>query len=133
MGLYDGVRGEKEPEEGEQNEESSNPIEPETRINLTGNQTHVRTYQVTGSLNPDVSNLILYTIHPVIEMLTRVIYSFSCTIYWGWNQVIQYHRTLPTIGTFTSLSQIEEYIRQCEFQSLSLEDEGVWSKAYLPA
>ena len=41
---------------------------PETTINLIDIQTHVRTYQVTGSLNQDVSNLILDTICPVIEM-----------------------------------------------------------------
>ena len=41
---------------------------PETRINLIENQTHIRTYQVTGSLSHDVSNLILDTICPIIEM-----------------------------------------------------------------
>ena len=48
---------------------------PETRINLIKNQTHIRTYQVTGSFNYDVSNLILNTICPVIQMRMRVIYS----------------------------------------------------------
>ena len=88
---------------------------------------------MTGSLNHDVSNLILDTIHPVIQMRTRVIYSFSCLIYQGRNQIVEYHRTLPTNDTFTSLSQIEEYIRQCELRHLNLDDEGVWSKAYFPA
>ena len=65
MGLYERIKG-KEPEE--QHEESSNPLEPETRINLIENQTRVRTYHVTGSLNHDISNLILDTICPVIKM-----------------------------------------------------------------
>ena len=65
MGLYERFKG-KEPEE--QSEESSNPTEPETIINLTGNQNRIRTHQVTGSLNHDISNLILHTIHPVILM-----------------------------------------------------------------
>ena len=132
MGLYERVRGEKEPEE-EKNEESSNSVEPGTRINLIKSQTHVRTYQVTGSLSHDVSNLILHTICPNIKVRMRVIYSFSCSIYQRWNQVVQYYGTLFPNGTFTSLSQIQECIKQCELRRLNLEDEGVWSKAYLPA
>ena len=63
----------------------------------------------------------------------RVIYSFSCTIYRGQNQVIQCHKTLSPSGTFTCLSQVEEYIKQCKLRHLDLDDEEVWSKAYLPA
>ena len=63
----------------------------------------------------------------------RVTYSFSCFVYGGRNQIVEYHRKLPANETFTSLSQIEKYIRQCELWHLNLEDEGVWSKAYLPA
>ena len=100
---------------------------PETGINLIENQTHVRTYQVTGFLNHNVSSLILTTICPIIQMQTRVIYSFSFSIYRGRNQISQYHKTLPTNGTFMRLSQIEEYIRQCELQHLNLDDKGVRS------
>ena len=64
MQLYERGKG-NEFQEG-QSEESSNPIGLETRINLTENQTHVRAYKMTGSLNHDVSNLILDTICPVI-------------------------------------------------------------------
>ena len=87
---------------------------------------------MTGSPSHDISNLNLDTICPVIHMRTRIIYSFSCLIYRGRNQIVEYHRTLPTNDTFKSLSQIEEYIRQCELRHLHLDDEGVWSKAYLP-
>ena len=106
--------------------------EAQTTINLTENQTRVRTYWVTGSFNHDVSNLILNTIRPIIRMRTRVIYSFSCLIYRGTNQIVEYHRTLPTNDTFTGFSQIVEYIRQCELRHRNLDDEGVWRKAYLP-
>ena len=105
---------------------------PESRIDLIENQTRVKTYRVTGHLNHDISNLIPDTIHSVIEMQTKVIYSFSCKIYWGENQVIQYHKTLSPNVTFTSSSQIEEYIKQCELWHLDLDDEEVWSKGYLP-
>ena len=36
-------------------------------------------------------------------------------------------------ATFMSLSQIEKYIKQLELQSLNLDNEWVWSRAYLPA
>ena len=34
---------------------------------------------------------------------------------------------------FTSLQEIKEYIEECEQKRLDLENEEVWSKAYLPA
>ena len=87
--------------------------ERETRISPIEGQTCVKTYEVTGNLNHDVSNCILKTIKPVIEMRTRVIYSFSCSIFWVRNHVVQYHKTLPDNKTFTSLREIEEYIKRC--------------------
>ena len=80
MELYNRVKGKETEVTIEQNEESSNPVvlagchiiqtqsvDPETTINLIKNQTRIRTYQVTGSLN-HVSNFILNTIHPVFEI-----------------------------------------------------------------
>ena len=107
--------------------------ERETRISLIEDQTRVKTYEVTGNLNHDVSNLILKTIKPVIKMRTRVIYSFSCSIFRGRHHVIQYHKTLSDNKTFTSLREIEEYIKRSELKCLNLDDDEVWSKAYLPA
>ena len=99
----------------EKNTNTGNELnERETRINLIEDQTRVKTYEVTGNLNHDVSNLILKTIKPVIKMRTRVICSFSCSIFRGRNQVIQYHKTLSDNKTFTSLREIEEYIKRCE-------------------
>ena len=127
MGLYNRVKGEKNTNTG--NELS----ERKTRISLIKDQTQVKTYEVTGNLNYDVSNLILKTIKPVIKMRTRVIYSFSCSIFRGRNQVVQYHKTLSDNRTFTSLREIEEYIKRCELKLLNLDNDEVWSEAYLPA
>ena len=68
-----------------------------------------------------------------MEMRTRVIYRFSCWIFWGRNKVVQYHKTLSDNKTFTNLREIEEYIKRCELKRLNLDDIEVWSKAYLPA
>ena len=73
------------------------------------------------------------TIKPVIEMQTKVIYSFSCWIYRGRNHVIDYHKTLRSDETFTSLREIKEYVKHSELKRLNLDDEEVWSQAYLPA
>ena len=107
-------------------------IPPDPVFERRIDQTHVKTYMVTGPLNHNVFSLILDIICPVIEMQTKVIYSFSCTIYWGQNQVIQYNKALSLNATFTSSIQIEKYIEQCELRHVNLDDEEVCHKAYLP-
>ena len=62
-----------------------------------------------------------------------MIYSFSCRIFRGIYQVVQYHKTLSNNGTFTSLREIEEYIKSCELRGLDSDDDEVWGIAYLPA
>ena len=73
-------------------------------------------------------------ITPIIETRTKVIHAFSCVIYRGQGEIIEYSKTFKAPpGTFSSLSDIKEYIRQCEQKRLDLEDAETWSKAYLPA
>ena len=73
-------------------------------------------------------------ITPIIEMRTKVIRAFSCVIYRGQGEIIEYSKTFKApSGTFSSLADIKEYIRQCEQKRLDLEDAETWSKAYLPA
>ena len=73
-------------------------------------------------------------ITPIIETRTKVIHAFSCVIYRGQGKIIEYRKTFKAPpGTFSSLDDIKEYIRQCEQKRLDLEDAETWSKAYLPA
>ena len=73
-------------------------------------------------------------ITPIIETRTKVIHAFSCVIYRGQGEIIEYSKTFKAPpGTFSSLADIKEYIRQCEQKRLDLEDAETWSKAYLPA
>ena len=73
-------------------------------------------------------------ITPIIEMRTKVIHAFSCVIYRGQGEIIEYSKTFKApSGTFSSLAEIKEYIRQCEQKRLDLEDAETWSKAYFPA
>ena len=55
-------------------------------------------------------------------------------IYWGGGKIHPYSKTLDSSpGMFTSLKEIQAYIEECEQKRLDLDNEKVWSKAYLPA
>ena len=117
-------------------EESSPPQEVvtnKTEIKLFENGDRVKVFKTTGNLNFDLTDVIMEKITPIIETRTKVIHAFSCVIYRGQGEIIEYSKTFKApSGTFSSLSDIKEYIRQCEQKRLDLEDSETWSKAYLP-
>ena len=105
-----------------------------TEIKLDENGGRVKVYKTTGNLNFDLTDKIMEKITPIIETRTKVIHAFSCVIYRGQGEIIEYSKTFKSPpGTFSSLADIKEYIRQCEQKRLDLEDAETWSKAYLPA
>ena len=105
-----------------------------TEIKLVENGGRVKVYKTTGNLNFDLTVKIMEKITPIIETRTKVIHAFSCVIYRGQGEIIEYSKTFKAPpGTFSSLDDIKEYIRQCEQKRLDLEDAETWSKAYLPA
>ena len=105
-----------------------------TEIKLVENGGRVKVYKTTGNLNFDLTDKIVEKITPIIETRTKVIHAFSCVIYRGQGEIIEYSKTFKApSGTFSSLADIKEYIRQCEQKRLDLEDAETWSKAYLPA
>ena len=105
-----------------------------TEIKLVENGGRVKVYKTTGNLNFDLTDKIMEKITPIIETRTKVINAFSCVIYRGQGEIIEYSKTFKAPpGTFSSLADIKEYIRQCEQKRLDLEDAETWSKAYLPA
>ena len=117
--------------------ESSNTQEVvtnKTEIKLVENGGRVKVFKTTGNLNFDLTDIIMEKITPIIEMRTKVIHAFSCKIYRGQGEIIEYSKTFKAPpGTFSSLSEIKEYIQQCEQKRLDFEDAETWSKAYLPA
>ena len=117
--------------------ESSNPQEVvtnKTEIKLLENVGRVTFFKTTGNLNFDLTDIIMEKITPIIEMRTKVIHAFSCVIYRGQGEIVEYSKTFKApSGIFSSLSDIKEYIHQCEQKRLDLEDSETWSKAYLPA
>ena len=105
-----------------------------TEIKLVENGGRVKVYKTTGNLNFDLADKIMEKITPIIETRTKVIHAFSCVIYRGQGEIIEYSKTFKAPpGTFSSLDDIKEYIRQCEQKRRDLEDAETWSKAYLPA
>ena len=105
-----------------------------TEIKLVENGGRVKVDKTTGNLNFDLTDKIMEKITPIIEMRTKVIHAFSCVIYCGQGEIIEYSKTFKApSGTFSSLADIKEYTRQCEQKRLDLEDAETWSKAYLPA
>ena len=72
-------------------------------------------------------------ITPHIEMRVKVIYSFKSVIYQGGGKIQPYSKTLDSApGMFASLREMQAYIDECEQKRLDLDNEEVWSKAYLP-
>ena len=105
-----------------------------TEIKLVESGGRVKVYKTTGNLNFDLTDKIMEKITPIIETRTKVIHAFSCVIYRGKGEIIEYSKTFKAPpGTFLSLADIKEYIHQCEQKRLDLEDAETWSKAYLPA
>ena len=117
--------------------ESSPPQEVvtnKTETKLVENGGRAKVFKTTGNLNFDLTDKIMEKITPIIETRTKVIHAFSCVIYRGQGEIIEYSKTFKApSGTFSSLAEIKEYIRQCEQKRLDLEDAETWSKAYLPA
>ena len=94
----------------------------------------VKVFRITRSMNRDNTKIIMDKIRQHIEMRTKVVYSFEAEIHRGAGDIVDYSKVLSSPpGMFTSLQEIREYIEECEQKRLDLENEEVWSKAYLPA
>ena len=94
----------------------------------------VKVFRITRSMNQDNTKIIMDKITQHIEMRTKVVYSFEAEIHRGAGEIVDYSMVLSSPpGMFTSLQEIREYIEECEQKRLDLENEEVWSKAYLPA
>ena len=93
----------------------------------------MKEFRVTGNLNKSNTKMIMANITPHIKMRVMVIYSFKSRIHRGAGEIKYYSKTLNSPpGTFTSLKEIQAYIEDCEQKQLDLQNEEVWSKAYLP-
>ena len=94
----------------------------------------MKEFRVTGNLNNANTKRIVANITPHIEMRVKVIYLFKSVIYRSGGKIQPYSKTLDSSpGMFTGLKEIQEYIEECKQKRLDLDNEEVWSKAYLPA
>ena len=75
--------------------ESSIPqevITNKTEIKLVENGDRVKVFKTTGNLNFDLTDIIMEKITPIIEMRTKVIHAFSCVIFRGQGEIIEYSK-----------------------------------------
>ena len=118
----------------EQQQDDDERYDTVAKIKLMYEGKRVKEFKVTGNLNRPNTKMIMDNITPHIEMRVKVIYSFKSVIYRGNGEIKDYSKTLDSApGMFTSLKEIQEYIEVCEQIRLDLDNEEVWSKAYLPA
>ena len=140
--LEDIVEKEAEEEEKEQEEEEAKEqqqgddderYDTVAKIKLAYEGRRVKEFRVTGNLNNLNTKMIMANITPHIEMRVKVIYSFKSEGHRGVGDIVLYSKTLNSRpGMFTSLREIQAYIEECEQKRLDLDNEEVWSKAYLP-
>ena len=122
---------EKEEEPQQQTKEEE---EQEAILDLTKERTRVKKIRITRSMNRDNTKIIMDKMTQHIEMRTKVVDSFEEEIHRGAGEIVDYSKKLSSPpGMFTSLQEIREYIEECEQKRLDLDNEEVWSKAYLPA
>ena len=132
--LKDIVENTAKEEEEERQQQTKEEEEQEAVIALTKEGKRVKKFTITRSMNRDNTKIIMDKITQHIEMKTKVVYSFKGEIHRGAGEIEDYSKTLSSPpGMFTSLKEIRDYIVECEQKRLDLENEAVWSKAYLPA
>ena len=123
----------KEEEEAKEQQDDDEQYDAVIKIKLVYERNRVKEFRVTGNLNRSNRNTIMTSITPQIEMRVKVIYSFKSVIYQGNGKIKDFSKTLDSApGMFASLKEIQEYIEVCEQIRLNLDNEEVWSKAYLP-
>ena len=103
------------------------------KIKLAFEGRRVIGFRMTGNLNNPNTKMIMANVTPHIEMKVTVIYSFKSVIYRVCGEIKPYSKILDSLpGMFTSLKEIQAYIEEYEQKRLDLDNEEVWSKAYLP-
>ena len=118
----------------QQQQDDDEQYDAVAKIKLVYEGKRVEGFRVTENLNNPNTKMIMTNITPPIEMRVRVIYSFKSVIYRVGGEIKPYSKTLDSSsGMFTSLKKIQAYIEECEQKRLDLDNEEVWSKAYLPA
>ena len=83
-----------------------------TKIKLAREGKHVKEFRATGNLNRSNTKMVMANITLRTEMRVKVIYLFKSVIYRGIGEIKDYSKRLDSApGTFTSLKEIQEYIR----------------------
>ena len=96
------------------------------KIKLMYEGKYVKEFRVTANLNNPNTKMIMDNITPHIEMRAKIICLFKSVIYRGAGEIKLYSKTLDSSpGMFTSLKEIQAYIKECEQKQLDLDNEEV--------
>ena len=118
----------------QQQDDNDERYDTVAKIKLVREGKCVKEFRVTGNLNNSNTRMIMANITPHTGTRVKVICSFRSVIYRGGGEIKPYSKTLDSSpGMFTGLKEIHAYIEECEQKRLDLDNEEVWSKAYLPA
>ena len=110
----------------EQQQDDDEQYDTFAKTKLMHEGKRMKFFKVTGNLNKSNTKMIM-------EMRTKIIYSFKSEIHWSAGEIVPYYKTLTSPpAMFTSLEVIQTYIEECEQKWLDLDNEEVCSKAYLP-
>ena len=136
--IFDEIRSKNKKDAAEETEDEKDAkaeeteeeeFDEETKIELVDDGKRVKKFKITGNLNFDLTKKIMAEIKPKVEMRTRLLHAFSCIIYRGEGEIVEYSKTFKSNkqATFANFAGIEEYIHQCEQKRLDLEDSETWS------
>ena len=101
----------------EQQQDDDEQYDTFAKTKLMHEGKRMKFFKVTGNLNKSNTKMIM-------EMRTKIIYSFKSEIHWGAGEIVPYYKTLTSPpAMFTSLEVIQKW--------LDLDNEEVCSKAYL--
>ena len=118
----------------EQQQDDDERYDIVAKIKLVYEGKRVKEFTVTGNLNNSNTKMIMVNITAHIEMRTKVVYSCKSEIHQGAGEIKDYNKTLTSpLGMFTSLKEIQSCIEECEQKRLDLDNEEVYSQAFLPA
>ena len=132
--MKDIVEKEAEETAKEQKKDDVEQYDTVAEIKLVYESRCVKEFRVIGNLNGPNTRMIMDNITPHIELRIKLIYSFKADIHQGAGEIVDYSKTLTSPpGMFTSLKETQAYIKVSEQRRLDLENEEVWSKAYLRA
>ena len=110
----------------EQQQDYDEQYDKFAKIKLVYEGKRFKEFRMSGNLNRSNTKMIINNITPLIQMRTKVFYSFKSVINRGTGEIVDNSKILTSPPSmFTTLEQIQAYIEECEQKRLDLENSKV--------